>query len=83
MNGKTATIYISDNSPSCEKLINQMEKWGISYRIKNITKNNDIKKDLQNQGIYGTPATFIKGNSEPILGVQLSKLKRELNVHDS
>ena len=80
MNDKKTTIYISDNSPSCEKLINQMEKWGISYQTKNITKNNEIKKELQNQGIYGTPATFIKGYSEPILGVQLGKLKRELNI---
>jgi hypothetical protein len=36
-------------------------------------------KELQNEGVYGTPATFIGNHKSPILGVQKNKIKQTLN----
>ena len=74
-------IYISNDCSSCQKLMKKMDQWDVSYKIKNITSNDANKKELQDYGIYGTPATFINEKSEPILGFQINKLKRALNIN--
>jgi len=77
-----ALIYVSDDCHSCQKLINKMDEWEVTYQIKNITDNKENKKEMQEHGIYGTPATFIKERKEPILGYQINKIKRALNIKD-
>lgn len=82
MNSNRAIVYISNNNSVCDKLTEKMDEWNVDYKTKNISNDQEIKKELQDQGIYGTPATFVEGCSEPILGYQLNKLKRELNIWD-
>lgn len=60
-----------------------MDQWGVNYMVKNITQNIDMKRELQNLGIYGTPATFIEGYSDPVLGCQIEKLKSRLNIDEA
>ncbi|MUV38486.1 hypothetical protein JNUCC1_02324 [Lentibacillus sp. JNUCC-1] len=78
MNHKDIVVYVSNNCSSSETVINQLERWNVDYKAKNVSKDQEIMSELQEQGIFGTPATFV-GN-EPILGPQLSKLKRKIGV---
>jgi len=81
MTDTKAIIYISDECYSCQKLMEKMDQWEVNYKTKNITSNNANKKELQEHGIYGTPATFIKARQEPILGYQINKIKHALGIH--
>ncbi|OZU89181.1 hypothetical protein CIL03_09240 [Virgibacillus indicus] len=81
MSGKNVVVYISENNSQCKKLMNEMDKWDISYDTKNVTQNTEYMKELQDQGIYGTPATFIEDTREVILGFQKSKIKYALGIN--
>lgn len=83
MSNTEVLVYISNECLSCQKLLDKMSEWGVSYRTKNITNDETNKKELQDLGVYGTPATFIEDDVEPILGYQVNKLKRELKVYES
>ena len=70
-------IYISENNPDCESVLHLMDNLDVSYEVKNITKHNDYRREMQDLNIYGTPATFI-GADTIILGAQVQAIKREL-----
>ncbi|MFA1822581.1 glutaredoxin family protein [Virgibacillus oceani] len=78
MNEKKVVVYISEDSSKCNQLLFELDKLDVNYEIKNVTKNKDFMKELQNEGVYGTPATFIGNNNTPILGVQKNKIKQTL-----
>lgn len=80
MNNQDVTIYISDNNKKCDKVIGLMEDYDVSYKLKNVTKNRDYMKELQNSGIYGTPATFIEKGRHTILGFQKNRILKALNL---
>lgn len=81
MYDEKVTIYISENCANCEKLISYLDHWDINYEIKNVTKDKTCMKELQDKGIYGTPATIIgKNNEQIVLGTQINKLKRLLGI---
>lgn len=80
MTEKSVIIYISENNKQCKKLLNQMEEWNVSYETRNITRNHDYKKELQDMDLYGTPATFINNDPTAILGFQKNKIKASLEL---
>ena len=80
MNNRTVTIYISDHDPTCTDLLKQMDAWKISYQTKNISRQSEHLKELQEMEIFGTPATFIEGEYKAILGFQKEKLKHALGI---
>ncbi|PAV30699.1 NrdH-redoxin [Virgibacillus profundi] len=82
MSERSVIIYISESNSQCKKLIDQMDKWEIPYKTKNVTENNKYMKDLQQQGIFGTPATFIESEQDPILGFQKNKIKYALGIEN-
>ena len=73
------TIYVSEANKTCEQVIQQMQKWNISYQVKDI-KHDVYRKELQEKGIYATPATFVKGLSKGILGFQKRQLQVALKI---
>ncbi|AXI11080.1 NrdH-redoxin [Oceanobacillus zhaokaii] len=75
-------IYISENNPDCNSVLNLMDKLEVRYKTKNVTKNELYLQELQNEGIFGTPATFIEDRRYPILGFQKEKLKVALGKED-
>ncbi|WP_373895133.1 glutaredoxin family protein [Virgibacillus natechei] len=77
MSEQHVTIYISDENSQCKKLIQQLDEWDVSYTTKNVTQNRDYMKELQDIGIFGTPATFVD-NQSAILGFQKNKIKYAL-----
>ncbi|GAB3045403.1 thioredoxin domain-containing protein [Virgibacillus ainsalahensis] len=79
MTEKNVMIYIGDNNSQCKELLEQMEKWDVSYKTKNVSQNKNYMKELQDVGIYGTPATFIE-EEDPILGCQINKIKYNLGI---
>lgn len=81
MNKQNVIIYTSDNCSNSEKVINKMDKWGVIYTVKNVSSNREYLKELQNRGVYGTPATYV--DEQPILGYQENKLMNVLNIGDS
>lgn len=81
MSNKEVLVYVSEGCISCQKLLEKMDNFGIDYKTKNITEDDANKKELQDCGVYGTPATFIDEDAEPILGFQPNKLKRELGIN--
>ncbi len=79
MEDKEVVVYISDNSRKCDQLLSELDKMEINYETKNVTKNKSYMKELQNQGVYGTPATFIDNDKSPILGLQKNKIIQALD----
>ncbi|WP_087974520.1 glutaredoxin family protein [Oceanobacillus rekensis] len=81
MRNSKVTIYVSDNSVQCNKVIKLMNDYDISYKIKNVSEKNQHMKELQALDIYGTPATYID-NQAVILGYQKNKIKYALGMDD-
>lgn len=81
MNSHNVVIYTCDSCSECEKVIKKMDKWGVVHTVKNVSKNKEYLKELQNRGIFGTPATIV--DDHPVLGYQEGKLKSVLNLGDS
>lgn len=71
-------IYVSDNNSYCKKVIDLVQEHDVSYKVKNVTQNKNYMKELQNNGIYGTPALFVKGEDHSILGYQREKIRTAL-----
>ncbi|TMN22554.1 glutaredoxin family protein [Lentibacillus cibarius] len=78
MIGQRVVVYINDNSPDCKKLLNELNYWQIGYETRNVSKNRRYMEYLQENGIFGTPATIV--NDQMILGSQINKIKRELGM---
>lgn len=74
MENHDVVVYISKDNNYCKKVIQLIEDAEVSYEVKNVSDNREYMKELQKDGIYGTPATFIKGMDRTILGYQ----KREI-----
>jgi len=80
MNESNVTIYVSESNKTCEEVINQLKRWEIPFKVKNITQEPKYRKEMQREGIYSTPATFIKGINKAILGFQKRKLQVALDI---
>ncbi|TRM11355.1 glutaredoxin family protein [Lentibacillus cibarius] len=78
MIAQRVVVYINDNSPYCEKLLNELDYWQINYETRNVSKNRKYMEYLQDNGIFGTPATIV--NDQMILGSQINKIKKELGM---
>lgn len=81
MGSKRVLVYINNNRSHRLNLLDQLDKWNIDYRTKNVAESPEYLEELQDEGIYGTPVTFIDGN--PILGFQKDKMKCALGVRMS
>lgn len=81
MSEKEAVIFISNNCVKCDDLLDQLDEWNISYETKNVSDNREYMKELQEKGVYGTPATFVKDSSRAILGLQLNRIKQALGLN--
>ncbi|GGJ90786.1 hypothetical protein GCM10007063_11780 [Lentibacillus kapialis] len=73
-------VYTSENSSQCEKLLDQLSQWDINYKQCNVTEYKEYLNELQEAGIYGTPATFV--DERVVLGTQLNKIKQALGIAD-
>ncbi|MFC4559911.1 glutaredoxin family protein [Virgibacillus kekensis] len=80
MSNKNVVVYISANCAHCDKLINDLDLFGINYETKNVTEYPEYMKELQARGVYGTPATLIEEKDEIISGLQTSKIKHMLGL---
>ncbi|WP_196493841.1 glutaredoxin family protein [Ornithinibacillus caprae] len=74
------TVYISDNCKYCQRVLDMLNESNVRYEVKNVTQEKNFMKELQGQGIFGTPATYIHRNDHFILGLQTEKLKKVLNI---
>lgn len=79
MNSEEVVLYVSDNSPKCQKVLELVKDYNVSYKIKNVTQNSDYLKEIQRSGIYSTPAMFVPGEKESIQGYQKDTIQRALN----
>lgn len=79
MDSNEVTIYVSNNNINCEKVVNLMNEYGVCYELRNVSANREYMKEMQNNGIYGTPAVIIKDIDETILGFQKQRILRALN----
>ncbi|WP_010529396.1 glutaredoxin family protein [Lentibacillus jeotgali] len=80
MNEQEVIVYTSENSSQCEKLLNQLNQWKIDYKERNVTEHKEYLGDLQEEGIFGTPATFV--DEKVVLGAQFNKIKHVLGMSD-
>lgn len=78
MNKSDVVVYVSDDNLNCRKVLELVKEYEVSYKIKNITQNRDYMKEMQSNGIYGTPALFVKGERNSILGYQQERIRRAL-----
>lgn len=70
-------LYTSDNCKKSDQLRELLNKWGISFIEKNTTKNRLYLKELQKDGIYGTPTTLV--GDVYVEGLQKNRLNNLLN----
>lgn len=80
MNNQEVIVYTSEKSLQCEKLLGKLKQWDINYKQRNVTVNREYLEELQEEGIYGTPATFV--NETVVLGTQINKIKHALGMMD-
>ncbi|MFP7478580.1 glutaredoxin family protein [Terribacillus saccharophilus] len=78
MRHRNVEVYISDNCKQCEQVTNQLDKWNISYNVKNITNAPAVLKEMQAHSVYSTPLVLING--EKVHGFQKSKLQQVLGL---
>ncbi|WP_176466474.1 glutaredoxin family protein [Terribacillus saccharophilus] len=81
MRHRNVEVYISDNCKQCEQVMNQLDKWDISYSVKNITNAPAVLKEMQAHFIYSTPLVLIDG--EKVHGFQKNKLQQMLGLINS
>ncbi|UOR10331.1 glutaredoxin family protein [Halobacillus amylolyticus] len=79
MNKQKVVVYTSVGCSQSEKVLSMLNEWNVAFEERSITDNNQNFKELQEQGIYATPATII--DNEKVLGYQKHKLKRTLGIH--
>lgn len=75
---KKVTVYVRSNSAECRKLIDLMDDSQVEYDTKNVTDQPGNLEQLQENGIFATPATFV--DDTVILGYQENKLKQTLGM---
>lgn len=80
MCNKKVIIYVSDNCPTSDKLAAHLNKYQILYETKNVTKNYQYLRELQEIGIFGTPVIHFVDENQLILGFQKSKLNDILGI---
>ncbi|GGD05081.1 hypothetical protein GCM10007216_39670 [Thalassobacillus devorans] len=80
MSEHEVVVYVSNNCAHCKKVIAKLKEWNVDFKEKNVSENKTHFKELQQQKIYGTPATFIDGNK--VLGFQQGKLRRLLGIYN-
>lgn len=78
MNENQVVVYISNDSSDCNQIITRLNEWDVDFQTKNISDNHEYREELQERGVFGTPATIV-GN-EVILGSQINKLKHSLGL---
>lgn len=78
MRHRNVEVYISDNCKQCEQVMEQLDKWNISYSVKNITNAPAVLKEMQAHSVYSTPLVLING--EKVLGFQKNKLQQMLGL---
>ncbi|WP_431801692.1 glutaredoxin family protein [Halobacillus andaensis] len=81
MSQQEVVVYTSDHCTHCKNVLSKLNEWGIDYKEKNVTQNRSYFKELQQQKVYGTPATFI--GDDKVLGYQERSLKRVLGIEDA
>lgn len=67
-------IYVSNHCETSSQLINYLNEHQIAYQLKNVTENKSYLTELQEKGIYGTPATYFNDKNQFILGFQKTKM---------
>lgn len=78
MANQHVVVYTSDKCVQCKRVVEKLDDWGVDYEERNISADRSFIKELQENKIYGTPATFI-GNYR-VLGFQEYKLKKALGI---
>ena len=74
-------VYVSNACPTCEKVVRQLEKCNIRFKIKNVTENRADLHEMQQKGIYGTPATIHQKLNQHVLGFNKKVLRKIIKIH--
>lgn len=76
MSKPNVVVYTSDGCHYCNKLLDHLDAWKVEYIEKNISQNTQYYREMKQQGVYGTPVTFVEDNK--VLGFQKNKLEKLL-----
>lgn len=72
-------VYISDDCPECEQLIEFLEGSKVAYQLKNVSEEKENLKELHKENMYVTPAVIINQHYR-ILGFQKDKIAQLLGI---
>lgn len=78
MRHRNVEVFISDNCKQSEQVMDQLDKWNISYSVKNITNSPAVLKEMQAHSVYSTPLVLVNG--EKVHGFQKNKLQQMLGL---
>ncbi|QXE02221.1 glutaredoxin family protein [Terribacillus sp. DMT04] len=78
MKHRRVDVYISDHCRQCDKVVQQLDEWNISYNVKNVTDSPALLKEMQAYSIYSTPLVLVNG--EKVHGFQKDRLQQVLGL---
>jgi glutaredoxin len=78
MGNPDVVIYVSDDHQDSTKVVQLVKEYDVSFQIKNVTQNIEDMKEMQNNGVYGTPVLFIEEGKDSILGFQQERIRHAL-----
>ncbi|MDX8046320.1 hypothetical protein SH601_10045 [Gracilibacillus sp. S3-1-1] len=73
-------VYISDDCLESQRMVDYLSNYDIPINVKNTTIDKDNLRQLQEEGIYLTPAMVIDHHYS-VIGFQENKIKNMLNLH--
>lgn len=76
-------LYVSDNNEHCTQVLDLVKQYDVSYQVKNVSQHKEYMQEMQKNGVYGTPALFIKGERNSILGYQKQRICNALKNAES
>lgn len=75
---KDVVIYTSDGCQYCHAAKDYMDENNVKYTEKNISQDQEARKELMKKGHMGVPVTII--GDEEIVGFDQAKLKDALGL---
>ncbi len=69
-------VYSMEGCPPCRMVKDLLTRMGVSYTVKDVTRDPQARQEFLSRGFRGTPVTMIDG--EPIVGFDQARIMAAL-----
>ncbi|WP_246943339.1 glutaredoxin family protein [Bacillus pinisoli] len=71
-------VYSSNDCIECIYVKKTLEDYGIPFEVRNVSENEDYRKEVQKYGFLGVPVTVVEGRAIKGLNHELLELLEDL-----